>query len=55
MCNKQKQMNDYFKSSSPKAKDNFQTVQDAAKDISLVELLVEDDALDMDMSEMELD
>ena len=45
-------MDDYFKSSSPKPKDNFRTVEDVAKDISLVESLVEDNTVDL--SEMEL-
>ena len=41
LCTKQKQMNDYFKSSSDthKPKDKYKTVADVTKDISIVELL----------------
>ena len=55
MCNKQKQVDDHFKSvsDSPKPKDSFQTVADATKDISLVDSLV--NLLDIHMDELRLD
>ena len=56
LCSKQKQMQDYFKSSpraptptkQPRAATPFKTVADATKDVSLV------DSLDMDDLELEL-
>ena len=56
LCSKQKQMQDYFKSSSraptptkePRAATPFKTVADATKDVSLV------DSLDLDDLELEL-
>ena len=65
MCNKQKQVDDYFRSVSDflggsqtvEKKDSFRTVADATKDISHVDSLVPiGHLLDMDMkNELELD
>ena len=54
LWNKQKQMSEYFKSvlDNPKPKqNNFKTVKDITKDLSLVDSLV--DLLDMDDLELE--
>ena len=52
MCNKQKEVTDYFKSfsESPKPKDGFKLLNDVSADITIVESLSE-----MDMESMDLD
>ena len=54
MCNKQKEVTDYFKSfsQSPKPKDGFKTLNDVSSDITIVESLSD---TTLDMESMDLD
>ena len=54
LCNKQKEVTNYFKSftQSPKRKDVYKTVADVSRDITIVDSL-SDSTLDMDSRELE--
>ena len=54
LCNKQKEVTDYFKSfsQSPKPKDVYKTVTDVSRDITIVDSL-SDSTLDMDSMDLE--
>ena len=58
LCNKQKEVTDYFKSfsQSPKPNDVYKTVADVSRDITIVDLLLDStldmDSMDLDSSEM---
>ena len=43
LCNKQKQMQDYFTRTEPRSRTSFKSVADVSRDISLVDLLDLDD------------
>ena len=54
LCNKQKEVTNYFKSfsQSPKQNDVYKTVTDVSRDITIIDLL-SDSTLDMDSMDLE--